>query len=65
MLTFIVVLAGGRGPDVWDDEFVVKAEDFDAAYERAKEVRDDKYASSNCDIVEIRQDDDWVEPANR
>lgn len=55
MVKWIVVIAGGRGPDTWDSEFEVEAEDFSGAYEQANMKVVDYIHSGDFDFVSISQ----------
>ena len=54
MLQYEVEIAGGRGPDVWDNHFVVEAENFEDALIRAKARLGPR---TEWDFVRIEQKD--------
>ena len=55
MVTFkyIVAIAGGLGPDVWDSEFTVEAENIRQALDKAEPLA----AEAGGDIIAIEQED--------
>lgn len=53
-IEWVVGIAGGRGPDVWDDEFFVEGDTFAEASAKAmaRVAADER---GDCDIIFIEQ----------
>lgn len=57
LLTWEILIVGGRGPQSWDHTYFVAAKDFASAYERAKIVAASTKLEGEWDFARISQID--------
>ncbi len=55
MFKYTAVIAGGTGPDVWDQHIEIEAPNFFVASMRANIAKE--FMGENCDVISLEQND--------
>ena len=57
-IKYIAIIGGGCGPDAWDKDIEIDADDFEDAFTTLKSiVFDDEYGYGHCTIFSLSQED--------
>ena len=57
-IKYIAIIGGGSGPDVWDRDIEIDADDFEDAFLTLKSmVHDDEFGYSDAVILSLSQED--------